>query len=86
MKYLVDFDGTLCLNGKPNILLFNDMRALQTQGNVVILYTSRTGERLKEAVLFCRKNGLIFNGIIGGKPIADFYIDDKAVKPIWQQI
>jgi hypothetical protein len=81
MVYCVDFDGTLCIDGKPNYLLFSQMRALQAQGNAVVLFTSRTGNRVSEAVAFCRKYGLLFNNVIGGKPIADFYIDDKAINP-----
>lgn len=81
MVYCVDFDGTLCIDGKPNYGLFATMRGLQMQGNAVVLFTSRTGQRLKEAVIFCRNNGLVFQNVIGGKPIADFYIDDKAINP-----
>lgn len=79
MKYCVDFDGTLCADGKPNINLIQQMRGLQAQGHTVILFTSRKGKRLNEAVQFCRRHGLIFNEVVGGKPVADFYIDDKAI-------
>ncbi len=79
VRYCVDFDGTLCASGKPNIGLIMQMRSVQAQGHSVILFTSRTGKRLHEAVAFCRKYGLVFNEVIGGKPLADYYIDDKAV-------
>lgn len=82
MRYCVDFDGTLCANGKPNFNLIQQMRGLQAQGHQVILFTSRKGKRLNEAVTFCRRYGLIFNEVIGGKPVADFYIDDKAISVI----
>ena len=89
MRYLVDFDGTLCQGGKPNILPMAELRALQAQGHIVVLFTSRTGARVQEAVAYCRKHGLFLNGAIGGKPVADYYIDDKAI-PVrakeWQQI
>lgn len=85
MKYCVDFDGTLCANGKPNINLIRQMRSIQTQGNIVVLFTSRKGKRLSEAVAFCRRYGLVFNEVIGGKPVADFYIDDKAIPVIWRK-
>lgn len=82
MKYLVDFDGTISLNGNPNHRLIMSLRNLQLQGHTVVLYTSRTGKSLQEAVTFCRRHGLVFNGVIGGKPVADFYIDDKAINPV----
>jgi hypothetical protein len=81
MKYCIDFDDTLCVNGKPNMSLIMSMKAAQARGSIVILFTSRTGKRLSEAVQFCRRHGLVFNQVIGGKPIADCYIDDKAVNP-----
>lgn len=81
MVYCVDFDGTLCVNGKPNLFLISLLRRMQVEGNVIALFTSRTGKRLNEAVQFCAKYGLRFNNVIGGKPIADVYIDDKAVNP-----
>lgn len=81
MRICVDFDGTLCLEGKPNIALINQMRNAQTQGHSIILFTSRTGKRLAEAVRFCGRYGLFFNQVAGGKPVADYYIDDKAINP-----
>ena len=82
MKYCVDFDGTLCANGKPNINLIQQLRSIQAQGSIVVLFTSRKGKRLNEAVAFCRRYGLVFNEVIGGKPVVDFYIDDKAISVI----
>lgn len=35
-------------------------------------------------IMTCRAlqaHGLVFNNVIGGKPIADYYIDDKAINP-----
>lgn len=81
MIYCVDFDGTLCIDNEANTGLIMTCRALQAHGHAVVLFTSRTGERLKEAVAFCRAHGLVFNNVIGGKPIADYYIDDKAINP-----
>lgn len=79
MKYCVDFDGTLCINGKPNTALIMQLKSLQAAGHIVSLFTARKGARLKEAVIFCRRYGLIFHEVIGGKPMADFYIDDRAI-------
>lgn len=81
MIYCVDFDGTLFVNNEANIGLIMTCKALQAHGHAVVLFTSRTGERLREAVRLCRQHGLVFQNVIGGKPIADFYIDDKAINP-----
>ena len=53
--YAVDFDGTLCESefpeiGSPNIELINHLIELRHQGDKVILWTCRVGERLENAV------------------------------------
>lgn len=56
--YDVDFDGTLCESvwpgiGSPNIALINHLIKRRKQGNKIILWTCREGERLQEAVEWC---------------------------------
>ena len=82
MIFAVDFDDTLEIKGKANHRLIAFLRQRQANGDAVVLFTSRTGQRLNEAVKFCRQNGLLLNGVQGGKIRADVYIDDKAEKPI----
>jgi hypothetical protein len=93
----VDFDGTLCENkwpgiGKPNLKVIRYLIAQQKHHNAkVILWTCRCGDRLVEAIEWCSKYGLIFDGInenlpeaitaFGGdsrKIFAHEYIDDRA--------
>ena len=81
MIIAVDFDGTINLNGKPNTMLINRLRIDQAKGSRIILYTSREGKSLAEAVNLCRAWGLCLNGVRGGKLRADIYIDDKAMRP-----
>lgn len=95
--YAVDFDGTLAYTKFPEIIQANDkmiafVKTLKAMGHKVILWTSRTGRDLQDAVEWCRKQGLIFDSV--NKPLpeqvarwgndtrkiyADYYIDDKAV-------
>ncbi len=95
--YACDFDGTLCESqfpgiGSPNMALINHLIKRRNQGNKIILWTCRVGERLQEAVEWCRGYGLEFDAVNenlpkmieqwGGesrKVFADVYIDDKAV-------
>ena len=91
----VDFDGTLQLNGSTaNALLFAHLIQCQRRGDIVILWTCRTGKRLVEAVQFCTANGLRPNyvndnapevirrlGVNPRKIYADVYIDDKGWFP-----
>ena len=92
----VDFDGTLVKDeypkiGSPNIKLRNKLRKL-ARDNTLILWTCRTGDKLKEAVEFCLLCDLQFHyinenskeilekyGNIDSRKItADIYLDDKA--------
>ena len=95
--YAVDFDGTLCESiwpeiGAPNIALIEHLKKRRKKGNKIILWTCRIGDRLKEAVEWCKDYGLEFDAVnenlpeilerFGGesrKVYADVYIDDKAV-------
>ncbi len=94
--YAVDFDGTLCESvfpgiGSPNMTLINHLIKRRKQGNKIILWTCRCGERLKDAVEWCRGYGLEFDAVNENlqemiewhgndcrKIFADVYIDDKA--------
>lgn len=66
--YAVDFDGTLCESvwpgiGAPNRHLIEHLKTRRSQGNKIILWTCRTGERLQEAVEWCHRYGLEFDAV-----------------------
>ena len=101
--YAVDFDGTLCESvwpgiGEPNMALIDHLKKRRSEGNKIILWTCRVGDRLREAVEWCRERGLEFDAVnenlpemiekYGGdtrKIFADCYINDKNVnKPKYQ--
>lgn len=95
--YAVDFDGTLCRAafpgiGEPNTVLISHLIKRRKQGDKLILWTCRIGERLQEAVEWCRGHGLEFDAVNGNLPetiekwggesrkiYADVYLDDQAV-------
>lgn len=95
--YAIDFDGTLCESvfpdiGSPNMALIEHLKKRRKQGNKLILWTCRVGDRLQEAVEWCKQYGLEFDCINENLPemieqwngesrkvFADVYIDDKAV-------
>lgn len=80
----VDFDGTICgEQWEINPWLIDTLAKAQKNGTKLILYTSREGASLDWAVEFCAAIGLKFDRVIGGKPVADVYLGDKAVKAIW---
>ena len=101
----VDFDGTIVEDaypkiGKPRIFAFETMKKLQEDGHRLILWTYRYGESLKEAVTFCRDNGIVFYAVNQSYPnepledgrsrkiYADLFIDDRNIGGIlgWGEI
>ncbi len=99
----VDFDGTLCTKnwpkiGKPNSKLISQLIEERKKGTAVILFTCREKKLLKEAVDWCREQGLEFDEINRNirervqtyrtdsrKISADIYIDDRAAPFLFGQ-
>lgn len=93
----VDFDGTLVEDEFPKIgkridRVWSYVKAVQNAGAKIILWTSRNGQCLKEAVEYCVQQGLHFDAINENldeckvlfdndtrKVYANEYWDDKAV-------
>ena len=90
----VDFDGTLVKNcfpeiGEINYFVWEAVQKAQAEGKKIILWTSRTGKSLKEAVEFCARHGLTFDAVNDNidevkalgwnarKVFATMYIDDR---------
>lgn len=105
MTIAVDFDGTIVEHKYPEIgkekpFAIQTLRTLQQEGNRIILFTSREGELLDDAVAYCHKKGLDFFAVNSNQPadalfprqtskvIADVYIDDKNLGglPEWTDI
>ena len=65
MIIAVDFDGVLCENefpkiGAPVYNAISYVRQLMDMGHEVILWTSRNGKELSDAVEWCNDRGLHF--------------------------
>jgi len=91
-KIAVDFDGTIAEHaefptiGPPVPDAFMWLRKFQKWGDVIILFTMRSGDELENAVEYCRKHGLEFDGINedpdqsewtdSPKAYANIYVDD----------
>ncbi|MGO1671861.1 MAG: BT0820 family HAD-type phosphatase [Sphingobacterium sp.] len=92
----VDFDGTIVEHAYPKIgnemmFAFATLKALQSKGHRLILWTYRKGKSLEDAVEFCTKNGMVFyavnenypgetlEGNFSRKVNADIFIDDRNV-------
>lgn len=82
--------------GRPNKRVINYLKKLKIKGHYLVLWTCREGDLLKEAMKWCADQDLIFHeynrniavriqqyGTDPRKICADYYIDDKAIKPSW---
>lgn len=105
MKIAIDFDGTIVEHtypsiGKEKLFAFDTLRELMKQNHQLILWTSRVGKELDEAIDFCRERGVEFYAVnknypeevcdetISRKIVADVYIDDRNIGglPGWGEI
>ena len=73
----IDFDGTIVEDaypkvGESRIFAFETLKELQKDGHRLILWTYRHGEKLQEAVDFCKKNGIEFYAVNNSYPEEDF--------------
>jgi hypothetical protein len=92
----IDFDGTVVDDaypkiGKPKLFAFETLLRLKKDGHRLILWTYRSGQRLEEAVEFCKENGLEFYAVNKSFPEeqldytksrkihADIFIDDRNI-------
>lgn len=105
-KLAIDFDGTIVEDAYPRIgkaqpFAFETLKKLESKGYRLILWTYRHGQRLEEAVEFCRKNGIefyavnssfegeVFDGNTQSRKLdADIFIDDRNLGgfPGWGEV
>lgn len=85
----IDYDGTLCKDRKKNIMnddIIDFTKKAKNIGCIVILWTSRCGNELQEAIDMCASRGLYFDYVNeypkrtkSPKICADMYIDNKSM-------
>lgn len=88
-KYVFDIDGTLCEEGysqermfaKPNNKIIKIINKLFAEGNFIMLYTARGWDQYKLTENWLLENKVNFNTLICGKPIYDYWIDDRSLHP-----
>ena len=104
MIVAIDFDGTIVADKWPDIGVLQScvadfIKFLQANDHIWILWTMREGEKLQQAVDFCKANGLYPNFVndnvdtlkehFGNNPrkiYADIYIDDHFPLGIFDQV
>jgi len=87
LKIICDMDGVLCENTrklykykKPYPNQIRRLNFLYSQGNKIILFTSRKSMFRNSTVKWLTRWNVKYHKLIMDKPKANFYIDDKSVK------
>jgi len=87
MIILVDMDGVICTEektferplAKPLPGARDSLNALRNAGHKIVVYTARTWSELEVTKKWLEDNEIPYDGIHMGKPVADRFIDDRAI-------
>ena len=90
MVYCLDIDGTICNavqvseygNSKPYIDRIRKVNLLYNEGHTIIFHTGRHWNDLNITLTQLEKWGVKYHALVMGKPVADVYIDDRAIDDI----
>lgn len=90
MVYCIDIDGTICSQteppyDRPPVPFFDRIRkvnCLYEEGHTVILHTGRHWNHLHITLNQLAQWGVKYHTLTMGKPVADIYVDDRAIDDI----
>ena len=85
---MVDLDGVICTEertfdrplAKPLPGAREAIAALKAAGHTVVVYTARGWAEFRTTKKWLEDHGIEHDGLHMGKPIADVWIDDRAVR------
>lgn len=88
MRLIIDLDGTICSEERtfsrsmavPKEHSVETINRLYDKGHTIIIYSARTWMEYEMTVDWLTKHGIKFHQLILGKPIGDFWIDDRAIQ------
>lgn len=91
---MIDLDGVICTEertferalAQPIPGAGAAIRSLRSAGHTVIIYTGRGWPEYRMTRQWLEEHGIEFDGLHMGKPIADIWIDDRAVRfTTWEE-
>lgn len=92
---IIDLDGTICTEEKTFSRSMATLksgasdviRELKEAGNAIIIYSARSWQEYEMTVLWLKSNNIVYDQLVLGKPIGDYWIDDRAIKfHSWESI
>ena len=88
MKYVFDLDGTILETAvrtydviEPNEDMIRTINNLYDKENEIIIHTARHWNNLQRTIEQLRTHNVRYTTLVMGKPVADYYVDDKAMRP-----
>jgi hydroxymethylpyrimidine pyrophosphatase-like HAD family hydrolase len=77
----IDHEGNYHLN-RFDPFVVDKINMLYDRGEIIIISTGRHWNHLEVTIEQLKSVGLKYHTLHMGKPVADYYIDDKALTPI----
>lgn len=93
--YMFDMDGTICTEektfsralAKPLEGAVKTINALYEAGNHIIIFSARGWIEYEVTKDWLDRYGVKYHQLILGKPFADIYVDDRAIRfTTWKKI
>jgi hypothetical protein len=91
MTLVFDIDGTvmetkLLSDGRYKLLSYDremiaGINTLFDKGHTIIIQTARHWNKFQMTRVQLSRIGIKYHSLVMGKPVADFYIDDKGLNP-----
>jgi uncharacterized HAD superfamily protein len=86
--YIFDLDGTICEEkptferslAKPFKDIINKINKLYDDNNIII-YTARGWQENNKTKFWLDSNNVKYHQLICGKPIYDYWVDDRSIHP-----
>tara|TARA_B100001250_G_C19702982_1_gene745609 strand:- start:110 stop:418 length:309 start_codon:yes stop_codon:yes gene_type:complete len=95
MKIIIDLDGTICSEEKfedrAKAKVIKGARRtidiLKKKGNKITIYSARPWSQYEMTKKWLKKNKIKFDYLLLGKPIGDYWIDDRSLNfKNWEKI
>jgi len=95
MRLIVDLDGTICTEektysrslAKPLPGAKETLDILKAKGHTIIIYSARSWNEFEMTKQWLKENEIPNDQIILGKPVGDYWIDDRALRfTSWNKI